>query len=73
MGINEKILTINELFQGQQSLFEETVTKLNAMDNYESAKTFLGEGVASEMKWSEGRRKGKAIHFLHLVKRKYSN
>ena len=71
MGINEKIRTINELFQGQQALFENTIAELNTMADYDNAKSYLAKGVATEYKWYEDERKEKAIYFLHLVKRKF--
>lgn len=73
MGINEKILTINELFDGQQPLFDETIGLLNKADNFEEAKKILASGVAQEKEWANANRRGKAIHFIHLVRRKYSN
>lgn len=73
MGINEKILTINELFGGQQPLFDETIALLNKADNFEEAKKILAAGVAQDKEWINPPRRGKAIHFIHLVRRKYSN
>jgi len=67
MGINERILTINELFEGQQPLFEETVDQLDKIKSYKEAKIFLANGIAKTMNWGEEQKKGKAIHFLHLV------
>ncbi len=71
MGINDKILTINELFDGDQGLFNKTIDKLNNMSSYDEAKTYLTSSVLKELDWTVPNRRGKAITFLNLIKRRY--
>lgn len=73
MGINDKILTINELFKGDQALFNETLTQLNTMSTFEEAKKFIGTGVAQQLQWSDTRLREKAINFINLIRRRYSS
>jgi len=71
MGINERILTINELFHGNQQLYQQVVNHLNSLDSYDLAVEYLATGVAAENKWGNKKRKMKAEVFLNLVKRRY--
>lgn len=72
MGINEKVLTINELFNGNQELFSKTILKLNSYVSFEEAKNYLISGVASDLKWGEDSKFKKADKFVQLLRRRYS-
>jgi hypothetical protein len=71
-GLNEKIFTINELFGGNAELFTRVVQRLNSMDNFSEAKTYLIDEVAVKEEWSAPDKKKKAIEFIKLVKRRYN-
>lgn len=72
MGINEKVLTINELFHGDQELFSKTVLKLNTFSSYDEAKNYLIDGVASDLDWASEPKVKKADKFIQLLRRRYS-
>jgi len=71
MGINEQILTRNELFDSDQNLFISTLTKLNEFTKYDDAAQFLMAGVAKDQDWSHSSKKKKATGFIKLVQRRY--
>ena len=71
MGINDKILTKNELFGGDSIKFDRVISELNSFDNYEQAKNYLIKGIAAELDWASERKRSKAEVFIKLVKRKY--
>jgi hypothetical protein len=71
MGINERILTINDLFNGDNDLFKRTIEHLNDLSTFSAAREFLIGDVATRFKWGETAKKNKAIYFLQLVRRKY--
>lgn len=71
MGINEKILTVKELFGGDQKLFDDTVNILNGFSNFEQAKEFLSKNIASELGWVTKEKRKKARVFIKLVRRRY--
>ena len=71
MGINDKILTINELFKGNQQHFDEVVNRLNSFSTFDDAKSYLINGVASKNEWSNKKNKQKAERFVKLVRRRY--
>lgn len=71
MGINEKIFTVQELFGGNQDLFNSCIETLNACDNFEEAKKYLATGVAKDNDWGSEDKLKKAVHFIKLVHRRY--
>lgn len=70
MGLNDKILTINELFGGDQAQFTETLRALNRMRNFEEAREVLMD-VADQFDWSSNDKLKKAKVFVKLVRRRY--
>ena len=72
MGINEKVLTINELFHGDQELFSKTMLKLNSFTSFNEAKNYLIGGVASDLRWADDGKLKKADKFIQLLRRRYS-
>ncbi len=72
MGVNERIFTMNELFGGDQVVFDRALNSLNSFSNFDEAKNYLIQQVASKYSWTEKERKSKARNFVKLVKRRYS-
>ena len=71
MGVNERIFTINELFNGDQRLFDEVILHLNNLSNFDSAASYLKEKVARDNDWDNKEKKKKAEHFIRLIYRRY--
>lgn len=70
IGINERFAFINELFEGNQQLFMESIDKLNNMPKYDEARRVLYEELAGKMNWNT---KTKTFSDLdELVKRRFS-
>jgi hypothetical protein len=70
IGINERFAFINELFEGNQQLFMESIDKLNNMPVYDDARKVLYEELAGKMNWNT---KAKTFSDLdELVKRRFS-
>lgn len=72
MGINERVLTLNELFGGDQAAFDETLTALNGFSSYDQAKNYLASTAAPKFNWTEKEKKKKAQAFAKLVWRRYA-
>ncbi len=72
MGLNERIFTVNELFGGDQAVFDLTLDTLNKLPDFNQAKSFLVRNAASKFNWAAKTRKGKAKNFIKLVKRRYN-
>lgn len=72
MGLNERIFTVNELFGGDQAVFDLTVDTLNQFSDFQQAKSFLLRNAASKYHWDDKGKQSKAKNFIKLVKRRYS-
>lgn len=72
MGLNERILILNELFRGQSARFEEIISKLNKCSHFDEAKQYLIENVVDEFDWNNEERIKRAQNFIKLLRRRYS-
>jgi len=71
MGINERELTKQELFGGNEADFKLTLDTLNGFSSYEEAKRYLSAHTARKYNWTNENVSKKAKIFLRLVARKY--
>ena len=72
MGLNEKIFTMNELFGGNQPVYDATINDLNGLNNFQEAKAYLIKNIAGKYGWTKGSKKKKAQNFIKLVRRRYA-
>lgn len=72
MGLNERVLTINELFGGNAMAFDKTIKNLNNLTSFEAAKKYLSEQVIPEYEWDQPQKIKKAKVLLKLIKRRYN-
>lgn len=72
MGLNDRIFTLNELFGGDQAVFDLTIDTLNKLPDYAQAKSFLMRNAASKYNWTAKGKKKKAKIFIKIVKRRYN-
>ncbi|MEO7175585.1 MAG: hypothetical protein ABIV51_06985 [Saprospiraceae bacterium] len=70
-GLNDKILTINTLFDGSVQAFESTLNSLNQVRNFDEAKQFLSQYVIEKFDWTKSTRLDKAQQFLRTIRRRY--
>ncbi len=71
MGLNEKVFTVNELFAGNNQLFNDIIQHLNGLTTFAEAKEYLGRGVAEDQNWTSDYKIKKAAKFIQLVRRRY--
>ncbi|HZV68803.1 MAG TPA: hypothetical protein VFG10_04635 [Saprospiraceae bacterium] len=71
MGLNERIFTLNELFGGNKSLFDDTCAKLNNFNSFAEARNMLMGGPATDFNWSAPERQKMAEQFIRIVSRRY--
>jgi hypothetical protein len=72
MGLNERIFTTNELFDGDTALFDSTLQALDRCRDFEEASRYLLLHVAAKFDWSAPTRKNKARNFIKLVQRRFN-
>ncbi|NOT36391.1 MAG: hypothetical protein HOP11_03320 [Saprospiraceae bacterium] len=71
MGLNEKILAQNELFNGDKTAFEDTIQKLNSCTDFLSAKKYLCDSVIPIYNWVSPTKEKTVNSFIKLVKRRH--
>jgi hypothetical protein len=71
MGINERFLTINELFGGDHEAFDRVLRDLNSLGSFQEAKTYLEAGVIDTYGWLDEKKQKKAGVFIQMVRRRY--
>jgi hypothetical protein len=71
IGINEKFVFVNELFEGNHNLFNQSIERLNGFTAYEQARRHLFEELAGQMNWNM---ESKAFNELSdLVRRRFTS
>ncbi len=68
MSLNERIIFVNELFDGNFTEFENALTNLNSVANFVEAKGLM-EILATRFDWSSKEKQAKT--FIKLVKRRH--
>lgn len=71
LGLNEKIFTLNVLFGGDRSLFENTCSALNKLNSFSEAAEILLHGPAQQYNWIDRENVKMAEHFIRTVARRY--
>jgi hypothetical protein len=71
MGLNERIFTLNELFNGDNSDFEKSLVELNSAASFAVAKEIIATNLAVKYNWLTDSKIKKARDFVKLVKRRY--
>ncbi|MCF8237502.1 MAG: hypothetical protein K9I85_05060 [Saprospiraceae bacterium] len=71
MGINERFLTINELFKGDHEAFDQVLRRLNDLPSFSAARTYLENEVIDRYDWLDSKRRKKAAVFIQLIRRRY--
>ena len=70
MGINERILTTNELFDGNGDALKDALSTLNGLKTFDEAKEYLSN-IAGIYNWTARKKKKKAQVFIKLIRRKF--
>ncbi|MBK9636438.1 MAG: hypothetical protein IPO63_00945 [Bacteroidetes bacterium] len=71
IGINERFAFINELFQGDQQLYHQSIDKINSMHVYEEAQQMIHHELMQKLNWSENN--SRLQEFDKLVKRRFNS
>ncbi len=71
LGINDKHLVVNELFNNQIEDFQETIDVLNAKYSFDDAKTYLVRHVIDKYKWLDEEKLDRAREFIKLIERRF--
>jgi len=70
IGINDRFLFINELFRGDEAMYERSIKTINGFNIYPEAEYWISRELKIKVGWSNDNPTVK--HFDHLVKRRFS-
>ncbi len=71
LGINDRILYINELFDGQSEEFADTMDTLNRKHSFEDAQVFLSRHLIRKFAWMNEDKIDRAREFVKLISRRF--
>ncbi len=70
IGINDRQIFINELFRGDDVMYERSLKTINGFKIYAEAEYWMERELKVKLGWEE--HKDTTRHFLHLIKRRFS-
>lgn len=69
IGLNQKFLFMNDLFEGENDIFHEAVDKINAFENLGQAMEYVESSLSSVYSWDK--ENSSVLHFIDLVERRF--
>ena len=69
IGLNERYLYANELFEGDISMFKQSIQKLDGMSTYEEAENYFSNDLKMRYEWSDDNELVQALSLL--IERRY--
>jgi hypothetical protein len=70
-GINEKIFTVKEIFNGDKNAFEQAISKFNELNDFEEAKQYILNELAPAYYWDSPKNIKKIGQFIKTIQRRY--
>ena len=70
VGINDRFLFINDLFRGDETMYERSIKTINSFNIYAEAEYWISRELKTKLGW--GKDDPSVQHFDQLVKRRFS-
>ncbi len=70
IGINDRFLFINDLFRGDEAMYERSIKTINSFNIYAEAEYWISRELKIKLGWDNEKESVK--HFDQLVKRRFS-
>jgi hypothetical protein len=70
IGINDRFLFINELFRGDEAMYERSIKTINSFNIYPEAEYWINREMKTKLGWNNDN--SIVQHFDQLVKRRFS-
>jgi len=70
IGINDRFVFINELFRGDEPMYERSIKTINSFNIYQEAEYWMNRELMIKLGWDDTREAVK--HFYQLVRRRFS-
>jgi len=71
IGINDRFVFINELFRGDEVMYERSIKTINSFNIFPEAEYWMTRELQIKLGWDDS--KELVQHFYQLVKRRFSN
>lgn len=71
LGINDKLLVVNELFKGDRESYQETIDVLNTKYSFADAQSYLVRYIIDKFDWLDEEKIDPAREFIKLVERRF--
>jgi hypothetical protein len=70
IGINDRFTFVNELFRGDEAMYERSIKTINAFNILSEAEYWINRELSFKLAWNDS--KDIVQHFYHLVKRRFA-
>jgi hypothetical protein len=70
VGINDRFLFINDLFRGDETMYERSIKTINSFNIYAEAEYWISRELKTKLGWDNDH--PSVVHFDQLVKRRFS-
>jgi hypothetical protein len=70
IGINDRFVFINELFRGDEAMYERSIKTINSFNIYQEAEYWMNRELMIKLGWDNTREI--VNHFYNLVRRRFS-
>lgn len=70
IGVNDKFTFINELFRGDEAMYERSIKTINSFHILQEAEYWMNRELKVKLGWNDS--KETVQHFYHLVRRRFS-
>lgn len=73
VGINDKILLVNQLFKGDMGKYNDMIDTIDKMDTFTQAKNFIQSEIVDRYNWADEDKANAAKGFIRLINRRFLN
>lgn len=73
VGINDKILLVNQLFKGDMGKYNEMIDTIDKMGSFQQAKSFIQSEIVTKYNWADEDKANTAKGFIRLINRRFLN
>lgn len=73
VGINDKLMIVNTLFQGDMAKYNDLIDRVEKMGDFSQVRQYLQEEIIPKFLWAEEERVVRAREFIKLINRRFLN
>jgi hypothetical protein len=73
VGINDKLMIVNTLFQGDMAKYNDLIDRVDKMGDFSQVRQYLQEEIIPRFLWTEEEKVDRARDFIKLINRRFLN